>query len=225
MVHLPRMDKAVLSRIEKRLKELGLSASKASKNAGLGESFIRDLKRKNGHPSVKNLEKLAIALDVDVAELLGSSAELPVVGLRVEGIIEAGNFRDISLEDQTEDKPMIHVAKDPRFPHARQYALLVSGDSMDKLFAPGSYVTCVEFADSGLEISDGLIVHVERERAGLRETTLKVVENGDGRVMLAPRSTNSRHKPIEVNGDPDTEIRIRGVVTGRFEPLQLPKYI
>lgn len=89
---------------------------------------------------------------------------------------------------------------------------------MNEKFPDGCYVTCVEFASSGLQLKTGMILHVERMIAGtqLVETTLKEVEFVDKRVRLVPRSSNPKHKPFFLNGGEDTEIHVRGIVIGMW---------
>ena len=146
--------------------------------------------------------------------------EAPLDGLPVVGVICAGNWLDTTLidDDPNTTPETIPVASDGRFPYAKQYALRVQGDSMDKEFCDGSYVICVEFFDSGLAMKDDMIVHVERWQHGLREVTLKALKRDGEKWRLEPRSSNPAHKPILMNGVPDdgTEIRIRGVVIGDY---------
>lgn len=226
------MDESLISKIDKRLEELRTNRTAASKKAGLGGTFIRDLARKGANPSIENLRKLAEALQIPLEELTNSQIasndnesvrEADLGTLPVVGIIEAGQFRDITLMDQDEEFETINVARDPRFPRARQYALKVNGDSMNELFADGSYVTAVDFWDSGLDPKDGLIVHVERRIADthLVETTLKQIKRDGAVVMLQPRSTNPKHKPIPMEGEKGSEIVIRGVITGKWEPMRI----
>ncbi|UDF29333.1 UNVERIFIED_ORG: S24 family peptidase [Roseateles sp. XES5] len=140
-------------------------------------------------------------------------------GLPVEGVIQAGNWLDTTLfEDINYQPEIIPVARDPRFPHARQYALKVQGDSMNQEFPDGSFVTCVDFADSGLSMKDDLIVHVENWKFGLREITLKALKREGKGWKLEPRSTNPAHQPIFLNGEAQdgVEVRIRGVVVGDY---------
>lgn len=224
------MSDSLIERIDKRLEELRTNRTAASRAAGLGPTFIRDLARKNSNPSLDSLRKLADALKLPVEDLTADAegatlppTEFAVNQLVVMGTIEAGQFRDITLADQDEDREVINVARDPRFPRARQYALKVSGDSMDEYFPDRSYVTVVDFWDSGLEPKDGLIVHVERRIADthLVETTLKQIKREGAEVILVPRSTNPKHKPIPMLGDEKTEIVLVGVVTGKWEPLRI----
>lgn len=155
----------------------------------------------------------------------GSSvSETTIAGLPLLGTIQAGHWLEISFADGGGDLEMVPVASDPRFPRAKQYALKVVGDSMDREFPDGSIVTCVDFAESGLALADGMMVHVERHRGGgqLVEATLKVVERRNGKYYLAPRSSNAKHVAFPADGTPDTEVLVKGVVTGGWSPRAIP---
>lgn len=147
-------------------------------------------------------------------------AVIEATGLPVVGVIAAGSWREIDADEAIPGPSHIGMGNDPRFPRIRQYALLVSGDSMNELFPDGSYVTCIDHVDAGMDLKVGMVVHVERSRDGgqLVETTLKEIASINGETVLAPRSTNPKHKPIVVNGDEGTEIAIRGIVTGMWMP-------
>jgi phage repressor protein C with HTH and peptisase S24 domain len=128
----------------------------------------------------------------------------------------------VSIENQDSEKPRIAVARDLRFPNARQYALEVEGDSMDELFKDGSTVICVNFADTGLEYRDGMCVHVERfiMDGQLVENTLKELRReGKTKWVLYPRSSNPSHKPIELSGGETVDILVKGIVIGKWEPI------
>jgi len=207
--------------------ELGLNALQTAKAAKLGDSFVRDILRgKTKSPSSENLDKLANALQVSTDYLKGKddtvqeTLELPIVGLSVVSEINAGNWREVTILDEEEENSIIPVARDLRFPRAKQYALLVRGDSMDLEYPDGSYVTCVEYWESGISMKNGLHVHVERRRAGgqLVEITVKVIDTIDGIMVLSPRSSNEKWKPIPLEGGEDVEVVIRGVVTGSWRP-------
>lgn len=222
-----RMENSLQKRLKLRMDMLSMNPTETAKKAGLGASFVRDILRgKTRSPSADNLEKLAKALNTTVdwfngdAEMSRSSArneKFEVNALAVKGIIQAGAWLDRSvIDDYDDDHETIPVARDPRFPHATQYGLMVHGDSMDKEYPDGSYVTCVDFVESGLGIRPGLTVHVERRNGHLVEVTLKVIEIIDGQMALSPRSSNPKHKPLLLDGDSGTEIVVCGVVTGSY---------
>ncbi|KQX55479.1 MULTISPECIES: LexA family protein [unclassified Ensifer] len=224
------METSLQKRLKFRMDFLGLNAYQTAKKAGLGDSFVRDILRgRTRSPSAENLAKLAAALETtpDYFTLEVEPAEapkplpLPITGLTVVGDIQAGTWLDRTLFDDGHEHEIIPVARDPRFPHSKQYALRVRGDSMDREFPDGSFVTCVDYYDSGIGMKDGLIVHVERHSGPLVEVTLKAIEHVDGELMLSPRSTNPKHLPLKVEGDGGTEIVIKGVVIGSYRRTAL----
>lgn len=151
--------------------------------------------------------------------------EIEVAGLPLLGTIQAGHWLETTDAIEGANKEMVPVLRDPRFPHAKQYALRVVGDSMDLDYPDGSIVTCVDFADSGLALVDGMLLHVERQRAGgqLVEITLKAVERRRGSIYLVPHSSNPKHQAFSLNGsDSDSEIIARGVVIGGYSPRPIP---
>lgn len=218
------METSLQKRLKIRMDLTGMNAFETAKKAGLGESFVRDILRgKSKNPGIEKLERLAAALDTTVEWFTsadeGKAAARPapaVGGLDVIGSIQAGNWVDRSIIEEPYEREIIPVARDPRFPHAKQYALEVIGDSMDKEYPEGCYVTCVDYWDSGLSIKDGLILHVERHNGALVEMTLKAVETIDGAQMLVPRSSNPKHKPFRAEGEPGAEVVVKGVVTGSY---------
>lgn len=220
------METSLQKRLRLRMDMLQLNAYQTAKKAGLGDSFVRDILRgKTKSPSSENLAKLATALETtpDWFMMEGAAAEKPsavrpveLVGLSVVGKIQAGTWLDRSIIDDDGEHEVIPVARDARFPRARQYGLAVSGDSMDLEYPDGSYVSCVDFFDAGLPLKDGMTVHVERHNGPLVEVTLKCVDTVDGMRVLAPRSSNPKHLPIPLEGDGGTEIVVRGIVTGSY---------
>ena len=195
----------------------------------MGKDFIRDLRRRPVRPGAESLLRLAQILKTNPEYLLygkSGGSTLPVEGLPIIGVVEAGQFRDITLADQDEEFPTVNVVRDGRYPQARQYALRVSGDSMNELFDDGSFAICVSFPETGLALKSGMILHVERRIAGthLIETTLKAVEMRGRKCFLIPRSTNPRHKAIEINQEhEDDEVAqtvVQGLVVGSYKPVE-----
>lgn len=222
------MQNTLIQRIDDRLEELGISRAAAAKAAGFNVSFIRDIERRGGNPTLSSLKKLAKVLNVELEYLAGTieenaslGRELRVQELPVIGTIEAGQFRDITIFDQDDNYPVINIVADERFRHAKQYALKVSGDSMNLKYPDGCYVACVDFIDSGLRLKTGMTVHIQRTLANthLVEITLKEVGTMNGETVLIPRSSNPKHQPIIMSGSGEsTEFQIRGVVIGSYMP-------
>lgn len=210
-----------------RLKELrekaGLSQARLAELAGTSQPQVRRLEASQRKLTKQWADRLAPHLHVRSQDLLfadDKDTQREIVGLPVLGRSRAGDWLDISLMDDMGEPETINVARDSRFPYAAQYALRVEGDSMDELFNDGSYVTVVNFADSGLPFRPGMVIHVEQRMGGttLVETTIKQIS--DDRKWLLPRSTNPAHKPLPIEGNAATEIEVKGIVTGKWEPIE-----
>ena len=202
--------------IAERLNEIGASMKEVSLKAELGETFVRDALKRDKEPAFTNLQK--------VRKVIGLEERKPILeingGLLVEGRAQAGAFLDISILDDDHDKEFIPAARDPRFPHAQQYALLIVGDSMNKMFDDGSYVTCVNWADAGLALKPGMCLHVERHQGHLVEVTVKRLSSPrDGRSYLEPCSTNASHKPIEIIEEESSDFIVKGLVIGTWKAI------
>lgn len=220
-------------RLDERRVELGWSGKDLARQSGIPYANIN--KYLNGEidqPRGDVMDRLARAIkkpklwllegiEADDADATpGVSKMVPVA---IAGNVEAGAFREVDEFDQSE-KEYITLPSDERFPKARQIAFDVSGDSMNDLkprpILPGDRVICVAFDDVDHEIPlrDGMVVVVERTRDGghTREWSVKQVEIYADRTEFHPRSTNSRHKPIIINHDPDadngTAVQIIGLV-------------
>ena len=214
--------------------ELGLNAFQTAKKAGLGDSFVRDILRGRARsPSSENLLKLASALETDIGWLLYVDRDAvpaspkqdfvlndKINTLKVIGVIQAGNFKDITMVDNETISEEIQIPSDNRFSKTIQYALKIEGDSMNLKFPDGTYVAVIGLIESGIELKPGMTVHVERTMGGGQyvETTLKEIQSINGKTELIPRSTNPIHKPLVIEGGEDMEVQIKGVVIGSYRP-------
>ncbi|MDB6035975.1 MAG: putative prophage repressor [Verrucomicrobiales bacterium] len=152
--------------------------------------------------------------------------DIEVAGLPLLGSIQAGHWLELGYAQEEAKTEMVPIIRDQRFPHAKQYALRVVGDSMDLDYPDGSIVTCVDFADSGLSLGEGLIVHVERHRAAgqLIEVTLKAVERRKGKLCLVPHSSNPAWQPFPIDSqEGETTTIAKGIVLGGWSPQPLPR--
>ena len=213
----------MVARIEQRIRQKGLTVAEACQRAGLGATYIRDMKTRNYSPSIDKLERLVKVLDWSVAQLMEEEGaqqhRLP--GLPVLYAAQVGQYRDVALDDPNEVKRRIGIGTDGRFPGVTQYAVHIVDDSMDQEGLPrGSYATCVDLRESGLTVRAGMLVHVEKTAPGTTlvesslkkvikdKNTLKLVANGSGRQLVA------------ISAD-DEGVDIRGVVLGQFIPLPI----
>lgn len=237
------MDMSALVRnIERRLEELGLTATEVSKRATGSADTIRNWQRSAARGSktgatVRTLEPIARVLGMSVAQLVGTDNQQTVDGVYgpvpisaasvpFGGKVGAGGFLPVLdyFNQDDENKPVPQTAvRHPGYPAIAQFAWLVEGDSMtDAGILDGMWVvagTYSDYIDRVGDIDNGQYVIVERTRFGgsERELTIKEVQFTRSGMRLVPRSPNPRHKelfiPLDPNADGDEEtVRILAVV-------------
>lgn len=206
-VIIPRMNKEIIERIEKRLKIVGLSAMAASMKAGLSKDVIRNWKRDPDlMPTTRSLMALAPVLETTVNWLLyeieegeqsDESRAAVAPGIRFGGIVEAGNFRRVNIFNQDAEFAIVPIQPNPHYPFEAQFAFKVEGESMnlEKIF-PGMWVHAVEATSWSRihgEPNDGELVVVEvfRNDNQERELTVKMLRIFRDRIELQPRSSES----------------------------------
>ena len=136
-------------------------------------------------------------------------------GMPVKGFVRAGIWQETYAPEN--DLATLPISADTRFPKHLQFALEIQGDSIDRRAKPGEYAVCVEWHGP---IQPDDVVIVERRRAGLFESTIKVVKpSTKGTLVLAPDSDNPNHKPIvirEADIKDGEEIAVVGKVLGYY---------
>gem|GEM_PF-709127 len=165
------------------------------------------------------------------ADARSSGSIRPTAKFQIKGRVGAGAWLEVNEFDDTSAE-FIDGPDDPRFPpHVKRIAFLVDGDSMDQLgILPGHIITCVDFADAGIEPRTGQIVVVEELRDGghLMRRTVKEVHVFRDRYELRPRSSNPAHQvttlsPKFFDGEGgEAEVRIVAIVIGStrgFDPF------
>lgn len=155
------------------------------------------------------------------SELYAAAMEIRPV--QVQGLVEAGAYRETRYIEGAQLE-MIAAPPDRDYPHARQIAFKIGGDSMNAAtpqpLPEGSYVVCLDYHDVGnaVPIRSGMKLVVERQDGEKREWTIKEVEKVKGGYVLHPRSTNSIHKPLIVSDDftDDAGVVVRVLAWVRF---------
>lgn len=95
----------------------------------------------------------------------------------------------------------------------KTYALhLASTIGADKMFVQGDYPVFVEFADLKREPQSGDIVHLERRRGTLTETSVRRVRSTKGGIKFSPT----------VPKVPKESVKIVGLCIGLYRPASLP---
>jgi SOS-response transcriptional repressor LexA len=213
-----------------RVKKGYATASDAAKAFGWNEHTYKS--HENGVRGIRPdaARKYAIAYGSSAAHILGigngnpqprdSSPVNQVTEVSLIGKVSAGVFR---YDESGEEIGAILVPAVPRkdIPAAAQYALEVDGQSVNKKIPDGAYAICALYDSYPGGAAHGSLVHVIRERAGLREHTIKELHYTRSGALLMPCSTDPRYQEqIKLDSTEDeTTVRIHGVVIGTFQPL------
>lgn len=135
------MDSLWKSRLEKAISDKGEKFKPLSIRAGLNETFLRDLFKKNKEPSVDNLAKLCDALRIPVSYILDGVDPQSALARKVPEIdyVAASELAETTdpYRSDDPDAPYIEVAG---LPHDNFIALKVQGDSMNRVAPEGSKI-------------------------------------------------------------------------------------
>jgi transcriptional regulator with XRE-family HTH domain len=217
-------DKAAMSeRIKTARLKRGLSQSQLAKQLGVSRNAVSQWESGSSEPTPERLRQLCVTLNVDLQWLGTGQRSRPVMvqGLPLRGRVAAGIWEEI-VESQDMEMERVPAAPDVRYPAEFQYALRVSGNSVDKIAADGSILHVLDVTEAGITVRNGDLVVVERHRGGLVEATVKRVKmNGAQSIELWPETRDPQNqKPIVLKApEADTEIRIKALVLWVMSPV------
>lgn len=217
----------------------GMSQSALAKRIGVTPQSIQSLEAgKVANP--RNLSEIAEALDVtdislrfdNVHELTAASeiggkvaTEAPnatlidhaIATIPIIGRVEAGSFRVV--DDGDEPLGYIPFIKQGPTAHAKHFALVIVGDSVNEYADDGDIAVCAAFWDLGWSYGSfhERFVVCHKTDGDKIETTIKQFFLDGTKVTLRPRSKNKKHKDIVIDADEFSDengrqISITGVV-------------
>ena len=231
-----RMRKVILKeRLRARLDQLGISARKASIDAGLSTDAIRNILDGSGKsPRYETLVAIAGVLETSVPYLVGMSdvADPPGGGAGDERGLREAYYLSVRHEvaagrwlatDEWLDEPgreIYELGRRDEYSSA-QWLERVVGPSMNRLIPDGALVHVVDPIGMLYEPKQDDIVVVERTRAqgAFRERSLKQVNfRDDGQPELLGRSFDERYNaPLSFDTDipeeaDDVVVQVVGLV-------------
>lgn len=193
----------------KRLMEIKSGSVKAfSEEVGLAYTTVRSiLERGVFNAKVENVIKICKGLDIKPEDLMGIEKPkvespidtLPVKKIPVVSQISAG----LPIYSEENLIEYIYFATDKIASDKEEFALRVSGDSMDKIFQEGDVVVIEK--DSTVENGQLGVVMINGYNA-----TVKRIRYNNDQIILIPESNNPNHYP-QVYGVND-EVKIVGRV-------------
>jgi len=205
----------------RELRELrGLTLAQLADRVGTSHATIQRLESGKMRLNQDWIDKISLALSVQLSELFGDIVPAVSEGLPVLGEVQAGVWRETEVADEPKHSPL-PIGHDPRYSGKRQFALVVRGESMNRVVHDGAYIVCVTWADLGRAPRDNDLVVVERRRDGMVETTVKRIKLQDKKIVLMPDSDDPRWQtPIVLDGGLENDqIIITALVVGKYEAL------
>lgn len=235
MPNLRQCRMSVAENIRKLIAFKQTTASAVSKKAGLPRDAVRDiLIGKSKNPRADTILKIAQALEVDPANLMGEEELAALIYQEERKVAEEQNNGEIFLPiryevaagqwqtvDDLRDEPYGYAPAQRIKPYEQfpQWLERIVGDSVNKLIPDGSLVHVVDAIAIHYEPRHDDLVVVQRSRAqgSFLERSIKQVELHPSKIELWPRSYNPRWDgPFIVatgeEGDGDESIEIVGLV-------------
>ncbi|OHQ39322.1 MULTISPECIES: helix-turn-helix domain-containing protein [Staphylococcus] len=190
--------------ISRFMKENNIDRKKLSNDLKVKYTTLSDWINAKTYPRIDKIELLADYFNVTKADLVEDKEKqvietLPVKKIPVVSKISAG--LPIYSEENLID--YIYFATNKLNSDKEEFALKVSGDSMDKIFQDGDIVVVEK--DSVVENGQLGVVMIN----GYNATVKRIRYNGD-QIILIPESNNTNHYP-QVYGK-DDEVKIIGRV-------------
>lgn len=209
-----------MNRIKQLREGKRLTLAELAERVGTSHATIQRLETGKMKLTQDWAARIATAMTVQLSEIFGDIVPAAAQGLPVLGEVQAGIWREVEVADEPKQSSL-PIGSDPRYSESAQFALLVRGESMNKIVRDGSYIVCVQWAQLGRQPRDNDLVVVERRRDGMIETTLKRIQIKDRKILLMPESDDPRwQSPIVLDGGLENdEIAITALVVGKYETL------
>lgn len=212
-------------RIRDKRKGLGLSQAALAIKTGVSRPAVTQWENNQTVPDRERLRKLSEVLGVSESWLLEGVEDMARQGgqlMPVRGEVAAGVWREAVSDLELSPIP---VSAHPDFPASSQYALLVRGDSINKIAADGDYLHVVDVQSAGVSIRDGDLVIVLKHQHGLTEATAKRLVAKNGTRQLVAESTNPQFSGVIPLSPADaaTEIVISAKVIGKYTSFFPPR--
>jgi len=199
VANVGRMTRTLIRKVRK---EKGITLERLSELTGLSVSFLSRLESDKREVSVRHLDTIASALGVEVGELLVDpntpDARLPI-DIPILSWVSAG---DMAREDAADEA--IGTLTAAGLPPGDYIALIVKGDSMDRISPPESRI----------------IINRKEKRLVSNACYVIADENGEATykryradpMRFEPVSVNPAHEPIFPDREPLIVGRVRRTV-------------
>lgn len=208
---------ALISRIRAQLNRKGISAHRASVEAGLGGDYVRKIENgTNKSPSAENLVALAKTLDTTLMYLVGltddHSPRVSISGdrrLPIRWRGAAGTWVERDAHAATFSSSEILPSR--RYPASAQWAVEVIDTHAEGLgIGAGAMLHCIEWQAMAHELTAGDVILLRRRQGvNLEEVSVRLVVGPPGAFVLETRgrgtladTARTRHGEGKTRGGP-----------------------
>ena len=185
-------------RIQSRLDAMGMTARRASLQAGLSPGAVgKMLSGDSESPRAKNLQSLATVLHCDPAYLTGERDDPGHLTGPVEGwpVIRIGGEARFGAWGEG-DQPLtgsgvLFMPPMPEYEPIQQSAMILADRHMERLFQPQTVLHLLSFKQGSLREGDVVVISRSRFEGRMFEITARQVESVAFRAKLTTRFNNA----------------------------------
>lgn len=176
-------------------------------------------------PKFGTLQKIADLTGIPLPrELTPANSGLPTTAplslLSVRGVVAAGMWQASEL---VQDEPLgvAPMVESSKYAGLRQWAELVRGPSMNRLYLDGDYLHVVDAGELGFFPRAGSVVIVERrsgQDGNVERTCKKIVAINDKLQLVGDSTVERWNQPLPLESGEDGTVNVVGLVIGFYRP-------
>ncbi|WP_316191644.1 MULTISPECIES: LexA family transcriptional regulator [unclassified Bradyrhizobium] len=200
------------NRIRDLIKERGWSYDVLAEKVDSHPKTIGSLARGEAELTWSWMVRLGRAFGVKPTEIMERQVAAGLRSVPITGTVKAGAWANSHSYD-TQDQTFVTVPNLAEYRNFDLYARMIDGESMNKIYAPGSIVVLSRLRQLPGEIILGKRYHVRRRRGDLEEDTIKtLVRARDGEYWLQPESDSPEFAAFPLNDHDSTTVELVGRV-------------
>lgn len=217
------MSSDLSQRIRLARRTMGLNQAQFAKKLGVNQATVSRWES-GTTPDFDSLGRIAKLTNVDIKTLVNADLNPvnPGPSLFIKGEVAAGVWKEAFEWDRSEWMPY-YGGSHIDYPTEARFGLVVSGESMNEIYPPGTVLDCVSCLHAGIDkVNSGQrVIVLRRKFSGEVEATVKEYLETDDGAWLVPKSKNPAfQQPIPLHDGNNTieETTIIAVVKGSYRP-------
>ena len=194
------------------MKERGWTYDSLAEKVGSHPKTVGALARGEAELTLTWMQRFARLFGVKAIEIIERVEAADMRNVPITGRVRAGAWAESHTFDP-QARSSVTIPNDDRYRSVSLYALVIEGESMNRLYPNGSTVVLSRLSQRPGEIIVGKRYHVVRTRGDLIEETIKtLVRDRDGNYWLQPESDSPEFGAFALEGEEGTTVELRGRV-------------